>query len=136
MKIFLPRVHPSHPRILISVPKYFQEPRRTVRNCKSAFMNEKMSNQRISEFYIHGSVYRKFILIRSNKIQQYAGIYCKITLHVSGVHRTWKYAKAPSTKKKPWRDSLPIDMLLSDMSVLVVVQSSSEIPEGLMNNPV
>ena len=48
---------------------------------------------------------------------------------------TWKYAKAPSTKKT-WRDSLPIDMLLSAMSVLVVAQSSSEIPEGLMNNPV
>ena len=27
-------------------------------------------------------------------------------------------------------------MLLSAVSVLVVVQSSSEIPEGLMNNPV
>ena len=27
-------------------------------------------------------------------------------------------------------------MLLSALSVLVVVQSSSEIPEGLMNNPV
>ena len=27
-------------------------------------------------------------------------------------------------------------MLLSAMSVLVVAQSSSEIPEGLMNNPV
>ena len=38
--------------------------------------------------------------------------------------------------KKTWRDSLPIDMLLSAMSVLVVAQSSSEIPEGLMNNPV
>ena len=49
---------------------------------------------------------------------------------------TWKYAKAPSTKKKPWRDSLPIDMLFSAVSVLVVAQSSSEIPEGLMNNPV
>ena len=48
---------------------------------------------------------------------------------------TWKYAKAPSAKK-PWRDSLPIDMLLSAMSVLVVAQSSSEIPERLMNNPV
>ena len=48
---------------------------------------------------------------------------------------TWKYAKAPSTKKS-WRDSLPIDMLLSAVSVLVVAQSSSEIPEGLMNNPV
>ena len=29
-----------------------------------------------------------------------------------------------------------IDMLLSAVSVLVVAQSSSEIPEGLMNNPV
>ena len=48
---------------------------------------------------------------------------------------TWKYAKAPSTKRT-WRDSPPIDMLLSAVSVLVVVQSSSEIPEGLMNNPV
>src|SRR5215471_16576558 len=48
---------------------------------------------------------------------------------------TCKYAKAPSTKKS-WRDSPPIDMLLSAVSVLVVAQSSSEIPEGLMNNPV
>ena len=39
-------------------------------------------------------------------------------------------------KKKTWRDSLPIDMLLSAVSVVVVAQSSSEIPEGLMNNPV
>ena len=49
---------------------------------------------------------------------------------------TWKYAEAPSTKKKTWRASLPIDMLLSAVSVLVVAQSSLEIPEGLMNNPV
>jgi len=34
------------------------------------------------------------------------------------------------------RDSLPIDMLLSAVYVLVVAQSSSEVPEGLMNNPV
>ena len=39
-------------------------------------------------------------------------------------------------KKKTWRDSLPIDMFPSAVSVLVVAQSSSEIPEGLMNNPV
>jgi len=39
-------------------------------------------------------------------------------------------------KKKTWRDSLLIDMLLSAVSVLVVGQSSSELPEGLMNNPV
>ena len=39
-------------------------------------------------------------------------------------------------KKKTWRDSLPIDMLLSAVSVLVVAQQSSEFPEGLMNYPV
>ena len=42
----------------------------------------------------------------------------------------------PIVQNKTWRDSLPIDMLLSAVSVLVVAQSSSEIPEGLMNNPV
>ena len=42
----------------------------------------------------------------------------------------------PLVQKKTWRDSLPIDMLFSAVSVLDVVQSSSEIPEGLMNNPV
>jgi hypothetical protein len=38
-------------------------------------------------------------------------------------------------KKKTWRGSLSIDMLLSAVSVLVIAQSSSEIPEGLTNNP-
>jgi len=38
--------------------------------------------------------------------------------------------------EKTWRDSLTIGMLLSAVSVLVVAQSSSEIPEGLMNTPV
>ena len=42
----------------------------------------------------------------------------------------------PLVQKKTWRDSLTIDMLLSAVCVLVVAQSSSEIPEGLMNNPV
>ena len=37
--------------------------------------------------------------------------------------------------KKTWRDSLPIDMRLSAVSVLVVVQPSSGFPEGLMNYP-
>src|SRR5215475_8604303 len=41
----------------------------------------------------------------------------------------------PLVQKKIWRNSLPIDMLLSAMSVLVVAQSSLEIPDGLMNNP-
>jgi hypothetical protein len=49
---------------------------------------------------------------------------------------TCKYLTAPSTKKKLGRDSLSIDILLSAMSVLVVAQLISEIPEGLMNNPV
>jgi hypothetical protein len=38
--------------------------------------------------------------------------------------------------KKTWRDTLPTDMLLSAVSVLAVAQPSSEVPEGLMNNPV
>ena len=42
----------------------------------------------------------------------------------------------PLVQKKTLRDSLPIDMLLSALSFLVVEQSSSEVPEGLMNNPV
>ena len=42
----------------------------------------------------------------------------------------------PLVQKKNLRDSLPIDMLLSALSVLVVAQSSSEVPEGLVNNPV
>ena len=42
----------------------------------------------------------------------------------------------PLVQKKTWRDSLPINMLLSAVSVFVVAQSSSEIPDGLMNNPV
>ena len=42
-----------------------------------------------TEYYIHGSVHRHSILIRSNKMQQMqVFIYCKITLHVSGVYRT------------------------------------------------
>jgi hypothetical protein len=42
----------------------------------------------------------------------------------------------PLVQKRTWGDSLPIDMLLSAVSVLAVAQSSSEIPEGLTNNPV
>ena len=42
----------------------------------------------------------------------------------------------PLVQNKTLRDSLPIDMLLSAMSFLVVAQSSSEVLEGLMNNPV
>jgi len=38
--------------------------------------------------------------------------------------------------KKKWINSVPIDMLLSTVSVLVVVQPSLEIPEGLTNYPV
>ena len=49
---------------------------------------------------------------------------------------TCKYATTPSTQKETWRDSLPDDMLLSAVSVLLVEQPSWEVPEGLMNNPV
>jgi hypothetical protein len=38
--------------------------------------------------------------------------------------------------RKTSRDSLPIDVLLSAVSVLVVALPSSEIPEGLVNYPV
>ena len=43
-----------------------------------------------SEFYIHGSVHNNSVLIRSNKIQQYASIYLlqNLSLHVSGIHCT------------------------------------------------
>jgi len=37
---------------------------------------------------------------------------------------------------KTWRDSLPVDMLLSAVSVFGVAQPSSEYLEGLMNYPV
>jgi len=37
--------------------------------------------------------------------------------------------------KKTWRHSLLLDMLLSAVSVLVVAQPSSEVPEGLINYP-
>jgi hypothetical protein len=45
---------------------------------------------------------------------------------------TCKYATAPGTKKTS-RDSLPIDMLLSAVSVLVVARLTSEVLEGLMD---
>ena len=38
--------------------------------------------------------------------------------------------------KKTWRDSLPIDMVVSAACVLVAAQPISEIPEGLTNYPV
>ena len=42
----------------------------------------------------------------------------------------------PLVQKKTWSNSLPIDMLLSAVSVLVGAQSSSEIPGGPMNKHV
>jgi hypothetical protein len=38
--------------------------------------------------------------------------------------------------KKSWKNSLPIDTHLSAVSVSVVAQLSSEVPEGFMNYPV
>ena len=44
--------------------------------CKPDFnINNENYGQELSEFRIHGSVHRDSILIRSNKMQQYAGIY-------------------------------------------------------------
>jgi hypothetical protein len=45
-------------------------------------------------------------------------------------------AKRTGKKKKKWGYSLPIDIRLSAVSVLVVAQPTSEVPEGLMNYPV
>ena len=42
----------------------------------------------------------------------------------------------PLVQKRTLWDSVPIDMLLSALPFLVVAQSSSEVSEGLMNNPV
>ena len=45
-------------------------------------------------FYIHGSVHRNSVLIRSNKMQQYAGVYLQqITLRVSGRTHHQEYTK-------------------------------------------
>jgi hypothetical protein len=38
--------------------------------------------------------------------------------------------------KQTWRYSLPTDILLSAVSILVVALLSSEVPEGLWNYPV
>jgi hypothetical protein len=70
---------------------------------------------------------------------------CVITTHntfVFTVNAIFPLAVEPASTprrlvhNKTWRVSLPIDILLSALSVLVVAQPSSEIPEGLMNNPV
>ena len=49
-----------------------------------------LDKDNIDIFYIHGSLQRNSMLIRSNKMQHYAGIYLlqNHSLHVSGVHRT------------------------------------------------
>ena len=69
--------------------------------------------------------------------------YNKLHYYTVGFHSTADKSlaltfrhRASSLYKKKNLDSLPIDMLLSAASVLVVAQSSSEVPEGLMNNPV
>jgi hypothetical protein len=49
---------------------------------------------------------------------------------------TYKYATAPSTQRKTWRDSVPIDMLSFSVTILATVPQRSKIQEGLMNYPV
>jgi hypothetical protein len=67
---------------------------------------------------------------------------CLFPVHAMFRHDCPLMVKLASTqwnfvnKKKTLSDSAPIDMFLSAVSVLVVVQLSSEVPEGLMNNPV
>ena len=56
---------------------------------------------------------------------------CPLTVRLASMQ--WNLA---NKKKKTWRDSAPIDMFLSAVSVLVVPRVSSEVPEGLMNYPV
>ena len=58
---------------------------------------------------------------------------CPLTVKLASTQ--WNLAKKKN-KNKTWRDSAPIDMFLSAVSVLVVVQLSSKVPEGLMNYPV
>jgi len=55
---------------------------------------------------------------------------CPLTVKLA--YTQWNLAK----KKKSWRGSAPIKVFHSSVSVLVVVQLSSEVPEGLMNYPV
>jgi len=51
-------------------------------------------------------------------------------------HAEGEHVNRGRDTKKTWRDTLPIDMLLSAVSVLVVAQPGSKVPEGLMNYPV
>jgi hypothetical protein len=60
---------------------------------------------------------------------------CHVSSWLPPSGETCKYTTVPSIQKY-WRDSVPIDMLLSAVSLLVVAQLSSEVPEGLMNYPV
>jgi hypothetical protein len=84
-----------------------------------------------SETIVAPSQLTQFWQILGHRTLSYSlSILCFITTAPSG--ETCKYAMAPSTQKTQ-RDSLPIHMLLSDVSVLVVVQLISEVPEGLMN---
>ena len=73
-----------------------------------------MNSMKFFFIYIHGSVHRNSILIRSNKIQQYAGIYLLqnhstcfgCPLHPSsGVHKT--VTAASGTGHSIWANSLP-----------------------------
>jgi hypothetical protein len=58
--------------------------------------------------------------------------YSSLDGHAEGEHVN----RERHTHKNTWRNSLPIDMLLSAVSVLVIAQPSSEFPEGLTNYPV
>ena len=66
-------------------------------NIRTGLTSRQTSNSvHISDFYIHCSMHRNSILIRSNKTQQYAGIYLlqnhctcfRCPLHPSSVRKT------------------------------------------------
>ena len=96
------------------------------RRFRIMYHTEPPTDKTIREWYMNSSRVAACVLQNEQAVRAYGP--------GRAVRFARKYAKAPSTKKT-WRDSLLIYMLLSAVSVLVVAQSSSEIPEGLMNNP-
>jgi len=74
--------------------------------------------QMFQEFYIHGSVYRDSILIRSNEMEQYAGVYLLqnysicfgcLSHPLSGVHQNVTAASGtgPSVRATTFRQRGP-----------------------------
>jgi len=80
----------------------------------------------------------KIASVLANSKTQYG---CLFSVHAMFRHDYPLAGKPASTpqrlvRKRTWRVSPPIDMLLSAVSVLVVAQPISEFPERLMNYPI